>query len=161
MHLPQNRFESNLRLELTTAESQQYCTQVFGYAVNKIDRMDNKIQLHISNVSSNKINAHDKNGIKNSINKDTLNTKHHDFPETTTINPKYLIAADGSNSVIRESVGIKLIGESNMQELLNVHFICLGLRGLLKPRPAMLYFVFNEVKIICLNKYTICIYMYV
>jgi hypothetical protein len=31
-----------------------------------------------------------------------------------------------------------------MHTLMNIHFTCPGLRELLSPRPAMLYFVFNE-----------------
>ena len=63
----------------------------------------------------------------------------------STLRPKYLIGADGSNSLIRKFCNIDMVGKANMQELLNVHFTCMGLRDLLKPRPAMLYFVFNEV----------------
>ena len=58
----------------------------------------------------------------------------------------YLIAADGANSFIRNKIGISLKGKAEMQTLLNVHFSCPGLRELLHPRPAMLYFVFNEVE---------------
>ena len=57
----------------------------------------------------------------------------------------YLLAADGANSFVRNALCISLEGQSNMQTLLNVHFSCPGLRSLLNPRPAMLYFVFNEV----------------
>lgn len=59
---------------------------------------------------------------------------------------KYLVGADGSNSFIRRSLGITMEGEEAMQYLMNVHFTCPGLRPLLQPRPAMLYFVFNEVR---------------
>eukprot|EP00597_Dinobryon_sp_UTEXLB2267_P003333 CAMPEP_0170060760 /NCGR_PEP_ID=MMETSP0019_2-20121128/2585_1 /TAXON_ID=98059 /ORGANISM="Dinobryon sp., Strain UTEXLB2267" /LENGTH=636 /DNA_ID=CAMNT_0010266427 /DNA_START=95 /DNA_END=2002 /DNA_ORIENTATION=+ len=57
---------------------------------------------------------------------------------------KYLIACDGANSFIRKRLGIELQGVQSMQSLLNVHFSCQGLHKLLTPRPAMLYFTFNE-----------------
>lgn len=36
-------------------------------------------------------------------------------------------------------------GNEALQTLINVHFICSKLYKHLKPRPAMLYFTFNEV----------------
>jgi len=64
---------------------------------------------------------------------------------------KYLIGADGASSTVRNSLGIAMEGEEAMQHLVNVHFSCPGLRDLLRPRPAMLYFTFNEVTIgLCL-----------
>ncbi len=59
---------------------------------------------------------------------------------------KYLIGADGASSTVRNSLGIAMQGEEAMQHLVNVHFSCPGLRALLRPRPAMLYFTFNEVR---------------
>lgn len=56
----------------------------------------------------------------------------------------YLVAADGSNSFVRRQLGIKLEGTEQLHTLINVHFTCPGLRPRLSPRPAMLYFVFNE-----------------
>lgn len=58
---------------------------------------------------------------------------------------KYVIAADGANSFIRQQLNIKMTGERNLQTLMNIHFKCPGLYPHLKPRPAMLYFTFNEV----------------
>ena len=58
---------------------------------------------------------------------------------------KYLIGADGANSFVRNAFGIPMQGDDSIQHLVNVHFSCPGLRPLLQPRPAMLYFVFNEV----------------
>lgn len=75
---------------------------------------------------------------------------------------KYLIGADGSNSFIRRSLGISMEGEEAMQYLMNVHFTCPGLRQLLQPRPAMLYFVFNEVclPLSCFVRSVGCFYLY-
>jgi hypothetical protein len=65
------------------------------------------------------------------------NTKH-------SITCDYVIACDGSNSYIRRQLGIPMIGNDSLQTLVNVHFKCKGLDKFLKPRPAMLYFSFNE-----------------
>ncbi|KAJ1401724.1 FAD-binding monooxygenase [Ochromonadaceae sp. CCMP2298] len=69
-------------------------------------------------------------------------------PETSAqrrqLQCRYLVAADGANSKLREHLGIPMEGLQSMQSLINVHFHCKGLRQLLQPRPAMLYFVFNE-----------------
>eukprot|EP01035_Chromulina_nebulosa_P019032 gene19032-24852_t len=40
-----------------------------------------------------------------------------------------------------------MIGNKALQTLLNVYFTCKGLHNHLKPRPAMLYFVFNETMV--------------
>jgi len=61
------------------------------------------------------------------------------------IDCKYLIACDGANSFIRNRLCIELEGVNSMQSLMNIHFSCPGLHKLLTPRPAMLYFTFNEV----------------
>ena len=61
-----------------------------------------------------------------------------------SVNCKYLVAADGANSLVRRSLDISLKGEESMHTLMNIHFTCKGLSDLLAPRPAMLYFAFNE-----------------
>lgn len=66
--------------------------------------------------------------------------------EKYEIECKYLIGADGANSFIRNKIiGVPMKGKEKMQHLMNVHFSCPGLRSRLKPKTAMLYFVFNEV----------------
>jgi FAD binding domain len=64
--------------------------------------------------------------------------------EKISIRCDYLIAADGANSLARRTLNIPLKGEDSMHTLMNIHFTCRGLSDLLKPRPAMLYFVFNQ-----------------
>ena len=82
--------------------------------------------------------------------------------EKHEIECKYLIGADGANSFIRNKIiGVPMKGKEKMQHLMNVHFSCPGLRIRLKPKTAMLYFVFNEVKFtiyLMLIKYT---YIYI
>lgn len=59
----------------------------------------------------------------------------------------FVIGADGAHSLVRRLMGIKMEGLEAMQALMNVHFKCPGLYGLLKQQPSMIYFVFNEVSI--------------
>ena len=68
--------------------------------------------------------------------------------ELKHVQAKYVIAADGSNSAIRDKLNIRMQGSTNLQSLINVHFSCANLGKQLQPRPAMLYFVFNE-HVIC------------
>lgn len=80
---------------------------------------------------------------------------------------KYLIGADGASSTVRNSLGVAMQGKEEMQHLVNVHFSCPGLRALLRPRPAMLYFTFHEVRGILFltcylqlfGKYNITVYL--
>lgn len=71
---------------------------------------------------------------------------------------KYVVAADGAGSSVREAAGIPLSGRRELGNLVNIHFRCKGLGQLLvgdkgprgkgrrhKNRPGMLYFVYNEV----------------
>lgn len=74
----------------------------------------------------------------------------------TRILCKYVIAADGAGSSVREAAGIGLSGRRELGNLVNIHFRCKGLGQLLlgdkglqgkgkRRRPGMLYFVYNEV----------------
>ena len=63
--------------------------------------------------------------------------------ETSSIDCRYLVVADGANSRMRGILGVPLRGRSNMQHLVNIHFKAPGLKSLLRGREAMLYFVFN------------------
>lgn len=126
LHLAQNRFEAALRDELERLRPRGYCRTLFGYSV--------------SNVSHN--NTTGWNLSLNSLEMNKFSTSSG--PSSLSLYPKYLVAADGANSLVRRQLGIELVGREDMQTLVNVHFICRGLRDKLK-RPAMLYFVFNEV----------------
>ena len=63
---------------------------------------------------------------------------------TESIDCRYLVAADGANSRLRRMLGVPLRGKSDMQHLVNIHFIAPGLQSSLRGREAMLYFVFNS-----------------
>lgn len=69
---------------------------------------------------------------------------------------KYVVAADGAGSSVREAAGIGLSGRQGLGNLVNIHFRCKGLGQLLlggeglrgqrrRQGPGMLYFVYNEV----------------
>jgi 2-polyprenyl-6-methoxyphenol hydroxylase-like FAD-dependent oxidoreductase len=124
IHLAQNKLETLLRAQLIDS-SDSYNTvgskTFFGYEVTEC--------THTS--SGSQIQLRSKSAIKD----------EHNF------HCKYLVAADGANSFIRRSLGIPLEGEDSMQSLVNVHFTCKGLRELLTPRSAMLYFVYNEAMV--------------
>lgn len=57
---------------------------------------------------------------------------------------KYLIVADGANSLLRQQMGIGMHPAHAMQHLINVHFKSPDLAALLSSNPAMLYFVLSS-----------------
>lgn len=124
IHLAQNKLEMLLRAQLTDS-SQSYnavgSEMLFGYEVTEC--------------------THNLSGSQIQLRSKSLAGDEHQ------IDCKYLVAADGANSFIRRSLGIPLEGEDSMQSLVNVHFTCKGLRELLTPRSAMLYFVYNETMV--------------
>ena len=65
-----------------------------------------------------------------------------DDGDETVFRAKYCVLADGANSETRTR-GVKMVGESALQHLINVHFVSKTLARELKDDPAMLYFVFN------------------
>ena len=89
----------------------------------------------------------------------TLKLSNIDNNHTLDLSPRFIIAADGAHSPIREAIGIRLTGQEALQTLMNVHFICPGLRQLLQPCPAMLYFVFNEVRVEYMSTVMHCVYV--
>ena len=129
VHLPQHKFEHILRQEIITDAEQL----LFGYEAHHIHINDQDIQIHTTN--------------------------DHQPPHRITC--QYLVAADGAHSFTRRLLQIPLQGESSLHTLVNVHFTCPGLGKLLQQqqpqqqrtttttttRPAMLYFVFNEVMV--------------
>lgn len=63
---------------------------------------------------------------------------------------KYVVIADGANSSVRESLGIKVESYGPLQHLINVHFRSNSLSDILLQNPAMLYFVLNPKSIFVL-----------
>lgn len=119
VHLPQNKFEDILRKNIVIQDDD----------INNINTI--LYGAEVFNIN-----------YKNKSNKtEVFYTKTHSNHKITC---DYLIAADGSNSYIRRKLGIPMIGNDSLQTLVNVHFKCKGLDRFLKPRPAMLYFSFNE-----------------
>ena len=63
--------------------------------------------------------------------------------KTSELRCEYVIAADGAASTVRELCNIAMLGKSNLQHLVNVHFTHPTAWEVLQHRPAMLYFVFR------------------
>jgi 2-polyprenyl-6-methoxyphenol hydroxylase-like FAD-dependent oxidoreductase len=126
VHLPQNQLESILRAELARLSANKPITkQYFGYKASSV-------QLQNTSTTSIMVNA-----VEASANKQTI-----------SVSADLLIGADGAHSAIRRLTDIKMTGTKDMQSLLNIQFTCTGLNELLrKPRPAMLYFTFNETAV--------------
>lgn len=124
-HLPQNKLEGILRANIASPSAQL----LFGHQVKYIVRDETRLELALCRSSSTQeCNAVMPNDII-----------------SEAISCDYLIGADGSSSIVRQFLGITMHGAEAMQTLVNVHFKSQGLQQLLHPRPAMLYFVFNEV----------------
>jgi 2-polyprenyl-6-methoxyphenol hydroxylase-like FAD-dependent oxidoreductase len=123
VHLPQNKFEHILRENLNELNKGNSTSEsLFGYDVCGLQRLPDGVRMVVKPVGSG-------------------------AAQTQTIECDYLIGADGSNSKVRRHLGIEFTGEEAIQTLINVHFRCAGLADLLQPRPAMLYFTFNEVSV--------------
>ena len=62
--------------------------------------------------------------------------------ETLEVRCRYLIAADGAGSRIRNALGIDMIGPDRIQSFAMIHFEA-DLRAIVRDRPAMLYWVLD------------------
>lgn len=62
--------------------------------------------------------------------------------EQIMVRSRYLIAADGAGSSVRESAGIAMEGPANLVSNMMIHFEA-DLRALVADRPAILYFLFG------------------
>lgn len=122
-HLAQNKFETILRKEAdeSTGKEGALLTFLKGYSVKQCSFTREHVRVRAESVIA--------------------DSSH----EAVEVECKFLIGADGANSTVRNALGIAMQGEEAMQHLVNVHFSCPGLRQLLHPRPAMLYFTFHEV----------------
>ncbi|KAL8150988.1 hypothetical protein V2J09_020796, partial [Rumex salicifolius] len=55
-----------------------------------------------------------------------------------------LVGADGAASTVRRLIGVNMVGETDLQKLVSVHFLSKDLGIYLsKERPGMLFFIFN------------------
>ncbi len=68
------------------------------------------------------------------------NTVRYQDGEVEEIKSAYLLAADGANSPIRQTLGIKMLGEPSQQWVLNVHFRA-DLSSFVKRKPGILYWI--------------------
>jgi 2-polyprenyl-6-methoxyphenol hydroxylase-like FAD-dependent oxidoreductase len=132
-HLAQNKFETILRTEADQGAGKKGATlQYFkGYSVKTCSFTPDSVVVRAESIIA--------------------DSSH----QAIELECRYLIGADGANSTVRNSLGIAMQGEEALQHLVNVHFSCPGLRKLLQPRPAMLYFTFNEV---ILSEFDISLY---
>ena len=127
VHLPQNKFEGILRKEALQRSAACGAELLFGHHVTGFQSYHG---VAIGASAASKCHrVHFQEGGKS---------------PTQSLSCNYLVAADGSNSLVRRALGISLEGSKKLQTLMNVHFTCPGLNARLQPRPAMLYFVFNE-----------------
>jgi 2-polyprenyl-6-methoxyphenol hydroxylase-like FAD-dependent oxidoreductase len=69
--------------------------------------------------------------------------RDHETGEDIKVRSRYLIAADGAGSVVREATGIKLEGMANLAHNVMIHFEA-DLRQVVGDRPAILYFIFGD-----------------
>lgn len=126
VHLPQNKFEVILREEaFKNPKNSGLCEIILGYEAKSLTYTPAGTEIVLK---------------KSCFNKPAPSTTASDI----LMKCDYLVAADGANSAVRRSLEIPLIGEDSMHTLMNIHFTCHGLLDLLQPRPAMLYFSFNE-----------------
>lgn len=136
VHLPQNRLEKILREDLLAAAGalpDGIRSDFFkGYDAHSFSSSDSGVSFSITKNTSISDPAGD--ATAGDVNK-----------RTVSMQCDYLIGADGAHSLVRRELGIPMQGRAALQHLVNVHFTCPGLFHQLQPRPAMLYFVFNEV----------------
>ena len=126
VHLPQNKFEVILRKEVFN-DSATSADLLFGYDAQSLTFSPSGTHVVL------KKSIREKSEFEISTEADEILLKCD-----------YLVAADGANSLARRTLNIPLIGEDSMHTLMNIHFTCRGLLSKLQPRPAMLYFAFNE-----------------
>lgn len=115
LHLAQNKFEGILRSSHTDYQS-GFCDSYFGYTA----------QLQTFDQDSS-----------------TLYIKANSSTDDIIINTQYLISTEGTLSSIRRKLQYE--GKEKLQHLINIHFKCQKLQTVMKKRPGMLYFVFNQV----------------
>ena len=126
VHLPQNKFEVILRKEVFD-NSTISADLLFGYDAQSLTFSPSGTVVKLKKSTWEKSESE-------------MSTKADEI----LLKCDYLVAADGANSLARRTLNIPLVGEDSMHTLMNIHFTCRGLLSRLQPRPAMLYFAFNE-----------------
>lgn len=79
------------------------------------------------------------------------NTDSSGEPSSRSIESRFICAADGATSPVRQAVGIQLKGEKALEKFASIHFTSHALAPLVNAnvRGAMLYFVMNPSIIAC------------
>ena len=62
----------------------------------------------------------------------------------------YVVACDGAGSSIREQLGVALDSSEVLQHFMNIHFTSKQLAEACRPRPAMIYFIYNPEAVVVL-----------
>jgi 2-polyprenyl-6-methoxyphenol hydroxylase-like FAD-dependent oxidoreductase len=66
--------------------------------------------------------------------------RHRDTGETREVRARYLIAADGAHSRIRDALGVRMLGHGTFSNSITIYFRA-NLRGLLESRPWAVVYV--------------------
>lgn len=144
-HLPQNKFENILRNALQSSFSSS-CQPYIGYEASRIslkhENNNDRHHLHLNRIHTTTNTRNNDSNSGGSISNSSSN-----MPDSQVdITCDYLIAADGAHSSIRKALKVDYLGTEGIQHLVNIHFRCPSLYARLKGRPAMLYFIYNEVR---------------
>jgi len=68
--------------------------------------------------------------------------------DAVDVTARFVVAADGAHSVVRQTLGISMRGEACLEDFISVHFRCPNLHRLLNPEQfGMLHFVFNSSQV--------------
>jgi 2-polyprenyl-6-methoxyphenol hydroxylase-like FAD-dependent oxidoreductase len=66
--------------------------------------------------------------------------RHRDTGETREVHARYLVAADGAHSRIRDALGVRMLGHGTFSNSITIYFRA-NLRGLLEGRPWAVVYV--------------------
>jgi hypothetical protein len=61
-----------------------------------------------------------------------------------SIECEFLYGCDGLNGMMRQSMGVQLVGQREIQNFINVHFTSEQLRSVVTPSRSMLTFIYNR-----------------
>lgn len=69
--------------------------------------------------------------------------QNRDSGETTTVRAKYMVAADGAHSAVREKLGIRMLGHGTFSNSITIYFRA-DMEPLLRERNVTVIYVLNE-----------------
>jgi 2-polyprenyl-6-methoxyphenol hydroxylase-like FAD-dependent oxidoreductase len=69
--------------------------------------------------------------------------RHRDSGETTTVRAKYLVAADGAHSRVREALGIRMLGHGTFSNSVTIYFRA-DLKSLVEGKPWAVVYANND-----------------